>query len=280
MFFSSRLIILVIPHGLGAMEVVAGAASISQLVAYSFSSIRYLRQLHAELTSDNSVYHNEERNISLLLGVLNRLTTQSITHSDSVLPILIDISGIACDLLNLLRPKRLLGYNWTTLTARDRTTAAFEALDRKQNLLHLYISQANNDALAAIYETMNQDTQHTPTQATYVRATVSVKNNNVEGYSETGSGYESEVQPNVEDHGNNVPAGGTLFSGNKTQNEQATILALQGRQAEIASQKTAAANSQTQAASASAASAALAPQAQSHNPSESRSSRPNTTARR
>lgn len=86
------------------MEVIAGIASVSQLVAYSISCAHSLGQLHTALTS-NSAYRSEESNINLLLDVIRRLPTENIPESDPVLRILIDISGLACETLHLLQPK-------------------------------------------------------------------------------------------------------------------------------------------------------------------------------
>jgi len=223
------------------MDAIAGAASVSQLVAYSFSSIRYLQQLYTELKTGNSVYRNEEKNISLLLDVIKRLSSQNVPDSDPILPILIDISGLACEILHLLRPKRLLGYNWTSFTTQDKINLAFESLDKKRKLLHLYISQANNEALVALRETVEkQNANHSSrlsTETMSSRATITSEGNVVGGYRETGTGFEPGVQPNVTDRNNNVPLGGVYLSGTREGNTQETRLAMFNAQIGLAQQR-------------------------------------------
>ena len=99
---------------------------------------------------------NEETNISLLLDVIKDLSKQGIEDSNPILPVLIDISGLACEILCLLQPKRLLGFNWAPFAKQDKLKAAFEALDKKRKLLHLHMSHANNSALSALQEAFHK----------------------------------------------------------------------------------------------------------------------------
>jgi hypothetical protein len=135
------------------MEVVAGAASVSQLVAYSFSSLRYLQQLYTEIKICGSAYRNEEASLSLLLNVIRDLEKQGVSDSDPILPILIDVSRLACEILHLLQPRRLLGFNWTPFTKQDELKSAFRALDRQQKLLHLRVS---GEALTTLRAAVNR----------------------------------------------------------------------------------------------------------------------------
>lgn len=138
------------------MDAISGAASISQLLAYSASSVRYLYRVYTELHSHHSIYHNEQTNVRLLLDVIKRVSSQNIDDSDSVLPILVGISDVACEIINLLQSKTILGVNWVLLTSRTRLSVAFEALEKKRRLLHLYVSQASNDAIRAIQATLDR----------------------------------------------------------------------------------------------------------------------------
>jgi hypothetical protein len=85
------------------MEMVAGAASVTQLVAYSFSSIRYLQRLYNELKAHGSSYRDEETNLRLLLDVIRGLCQKGVKDNDPILPILVDLTGLACDILHLLQ---------------------------------------------------------------------------------------------------------------------------------------------------------------------------------
>jgi hypothetical protein len=232
------------------MEVIAGAASISQLVAYSLSSTRYLQKLCTELKAGGSAYRSEENNINLLLKVIKRLAAQDIEDSDPILPILIDISGLACEVLHLLRPKRFLGYNWTALITHDKISTAFEALDRKRGILHLYISQSNRETVAPIQTSSNEHrspcTPSTMGATMSSRANISVEGNYVGGYAEAGCGFEAAEQPNLRYHSNGIPLGGTQFAGNKTENSEATRLEIHDRQVTLAHQRSATANAAKQ----------------------------------
>jgi hypothetical protein len=127
------------------MEVIACIASASQLVAYSVSCAHY------------SSFRSEETNINLLLDVIRRLSTQEIQESDPVLRILVDISGLACEILHHLQPKSVW-IRWNTITLRSKLASLFETLDRKAKLLHLYITQASSSALEAIRIAVDENT--------------------------------------------------------------------------------------------------------------------------
>lgn len=130
------------------MELVGSAASVSQLLVYLSSSVNGLKRLYAEIASCNSTYRDEATNIQLLLHTLQRFGHQQVVDDHSlVLPILISISGIACQALQLLKPKRIFGINWAPVTSKDKIISAFETLDKKRKLLHLYISQEHHKAL-------------------------------------------------------------------------------------------------------------------------------------
>ncbi|KAF2827812.1 hypothetical protein CC86DRAFT_404855 [Ophiobolus disseminans] len=224
------------------MEVIAGAASVSQLVAYSFSSIRYLQQLYTELNTGDSVYRNEEKNVGLLLGVIKRLTDQNIQDTDPILPILIDISGLACEILSLLLPKRRFGYNWTALTAQNKIKAAFETLDKKQKLLQLYMLQANNDALFAIRTIIDQQSIKplSCTSTMNSRPAITVERNFNESYLETGSGHEAALQSNHND--STILTKEVVVDGNRAENSEATRLKVQRREVELARARLTASN--------------------------------------
>jgi len=136
------------------MEIVGCAASVSQLLVYIALSSGRLEKLCAELKDGRSTYREEESNISLLLGIVQRLSRQNITNEDSILPVLIGISTLACQALHLLRPNKVLGINWTPITAHEKIKSAFQSLDKKRTLLHLYISQTHHDALIDLRETI------------------------------------------------------------------------------------------------------------------------------
>jgi hypothetical protein len=138
------------------MEVIGGAASVSQLVVYISSSARTLHRLYTELRNGDSAYRNEETNIGLLLNILQRLERQDLEDHNPVLPVLIAISGLACQVLNLLQPRKVFGINWTPITAQDKLNSAFESLDKKRRLLHLYVSQTHHDALVDLRETIDR----------------------------------------------------------------------------------------------------------------------------
>ena len=140
------------------MEIVGCAASVSQLLVYIALSSGRLEKLCAELKDGSSTYREEESNISILLGIIKRLSRQNITNEDSILPVLIAISTLACQALHLLRPNKVLGINWTPITAHEKIKSAFQSLDKKRTLLHLYISQTHHDALIDLRETIETST--------------------------------------------------------------------------------------------------------------------------
>ena len=144
------------------MELVGCAASVSQLVVYISSSAVSLQRLYVELRSGDSTYRSEANNINLLLNIFQRLAHRTIEDCNPVLPVLIAISEIACEVLCLLKPKRVFGFNWTPITAQDRINSAFESLDKKRRLLHLYISQAHHEALIDLREAIDRTGMSSP----------------------------------------------------------------------------------------------------------------------
>jgi hypothetical protein len=138
------------------METVACAASVSQVVVYSVSSVRYVQQLYVRLKGCGSAYRDEETNLSLLLDVIKKISSQGVKDNDPILPILIEIGRLACEILHLLKPRVLLGFNWTPLTKQDELKSNLQILEKKRELLHLHLSQTNNKVLVAIQETVTR----------------------------------------------------------------------------------------------------------------------------
>jgi hypothetical protein len=137
------------------MEVIAGAASVSQVVVYSFSSIRYVQELYVRLKGCGSAYRDEETNLSLLLDIIRSLSSQGVKDNDPILPILIEIARLACEILHLLKPRILLGLNWTPLTKQDELKSTLQTLETKRKLLHLHLARANSKVLVAIQESVD-----------------------------------------------------------------------------------------------------------------------------
>jgi hypothetical protein len=160
------------------MEVIGGAASVSQLMVYISSSVRALHRLYTELHDGDSAYCDEEINIGLLLNILQRLARQGIEDHHHVLPVLIAISGVACEVLNLLQPRKVLGINWAPLTAQAKLKAAFESLNKKRRLLHLYVSQTHHDALVNLRETIERSSMTVPSHRTPHAPSASAPNTN------------------------------------------------------------------------------------------------------
>lgn len=139
------------------MEIVSGIASISQIAVYSLSSVRYLQQLYIELKNSRAAYRNEEANVCLLLHVVKGLSDQGVADSDPILPVLLDICRLACEILHLLQPRRLLGINWTPLIRQDELKSSFEALGNNQKLLHLHVSGETLKAIRTRFSRQGSD---------------------------------------------------------------------------------------------------------------------------
>jgi len=138
------------------MEVIGCAASVSQLLVYVTASAFRLHSLCSVLRRGDSIYRDEETNISLLLSILHRLPGQDKQADDPIFPILLSISGFASQALHLLQPRTFCGINWTPLISQDKIQLAFQSLDKQRRLLHLYISQAHHEALLDLRETIDK----------------------------------------------------------------------------------------------------------------------------
>lgn len=132
------------------------AASISQLGVYLATSAVILKKLYTELQNADSIYRNEASNIQLLLTIFQKLPEKKIEDHDPVLPVLIAISTLSTEVLGLLEPRRRFGINWAPIASRDKINSAFESLEKKRRLLHLYISQAHQTALIDLRHTIDQ----------------------------------------------------------------------------------------------------------------------------
>ncbi|CBX95717.1 hypothetical protein IAQ61_004550 [Plenodomus lingam] len=121
------------------MEAISIAASVSQIVVYSVSSIHYLRKLTSELTQGSSAYYEEEKSIRSLLDIVSRLYLQNeIDDSDHLLSILLDISRVSCDILHCFRPKIVWGLNLAPIINKDKILSSLALLDTKRKLLHIH----------------------------------------------------------------------------------------------------------------------------------------------
>jgi len=138
------------------MEVIGCAASVSQLLVYVTASAFRLHRLCSVLRNGTSIYRDEETNVSLLLAILHRLPGQDKQAKDSIFPILLGITDVARQTLHLLQPKTICGINWTPLLSHGKIQLAFQSLEEKRRLLHLYISQAHHEALIDLRDTIGR----------------------------------------------------------------------------------------------------------------------------
>lgn len=145
------------------MEAIGSAASVTQLVVYLHSSATSLQRLYNRLAYGDSIYRDEATNIRLLLDILQRLSRHQVDDNSPVFPVLISISDIACQVLNLLQPKGLFGINWTLITSQDKIVSAFETLNKKRELLHFHLSQQHQDALVDLRKTIESSLERSET---------------------------------------------------------------------------------------------------------------------
>ncbi|EMD89663.1 hypothetical protein COCC4DRAFT_106295, partial [Bipolaris maydis ATCC 48331] len=201
------------------MELVGCAASVSQLLVYLSSSAISLQRLYTEFVHCNSIYRDEATNIRLLLYTLQRLGRQHVDDDDHspVLPVLISISGIACQVLHLLKPKRIFVIDWAPVTSKDKIILAFETLDKKRNLLHLYISQEHQEALVDLRQRVESSCEKLCVETPFTMTDVKIAGHN--------SMFNGRMQDsvNAEIRNYTLDAPGKNFVGNEN-NEAERIL--------------------------------------------------------
>ncbi|KAI9660654.1 MAG: hypothetical protein M1821_010006 [Bathelium mastoideum] len=129
------------------MDIIASTASVAQLVAYSHSAVQKLFRLHQAVRNGPTSYSDQKTNISILLHIVRRISRQGILQEELVLPILVEISAIACRIECLLNQKGIFGYHWTSLGSCKTLSEAFFSLNTKRDLLHLCISGENQETL-------------------------------------------------------------------------------------------------------------------------------------
>ena len=123
------------------MDVAAGVASVTQLVAYGHVVIRHLVQLYKAAQEGPSFCRVQHFNIGILLESVQRICTNETQNTDSILPLLIATTELACSLLNWLQPKGALHNRWLWISKAREIESLFCALNDKTRLLQFHITE-------------------------------------------------------------------------------------------------------------------------------------------
>ena len=149
------------------MDIVAGTASVTQLVAYSHVAVQRLVQLYKSAQEGSSFCRTQRSNIGFLLESIHRICTGETPNPDSILPLLITTAGLTTSLLILLKPKGTLYNRWLWITKGQEIESAFSALNDKTRLLQLHITERTYNLVADLQthiKNMNQDPNCRPSQ--------------------------------------------------------------------------------------------------------------------
>ena len=149
------------------MDIVGGAASVTQLVNYSHGAIRQLVQLYKAAQEGSSFCRTQRFNIGFLLESIQRICTEEAPDTDSILPLLIATAGLATSLLILLKPKGTWRNSWHLIAKGHEIESAFSALNDKTRLLQLHITEKTYNIVTRVQKEikhMNQSLTSRPSQ--------------------------------------------------------------------------------------------------------------------
>ena len=138
------------------MEIVAGAASLTQLSAYAYSTTRRLIDLYKAAQEGPSFCREQSCNIRFLLRSIQRICSLEAPDTDSLLPLLISIADLSSSILNLLGPTGALRNKWLWVSKSRQFEEAFQALGEKTNLLQLCIAERTYTLVGAISRNSDQ----------------------------------------------------------------------------------------------------------------------------
>lgn len=147
-------------HLLPDMEIVGGAASSLQLVAYGHVVTQRLVQLFKAVQEGPQVCRQQGSNIRFLLDLIRRICDSEAPDIDAILPLLISTANIANSLLNLLQPPSTLYSRWLWISKGGEIEDTFRALNDKTRLLQLHISERTYSIVTNVQrdiKTMNQN---------------------------------------------------------------------------------------------------------------------------
>lgn len=88
------------PPGYMTMDVVSGIASVSQLVAYSYSTAQILKKLFHLTRRQSSWLRRHQSNVRITLAIVESLSQKA--ASGSILEILVEVAKTAQSTLNLI----------------------------------------------------------------------------------------------------------------------------------------------------------------------------------
>ena len=130
-----------------AMEVVGEVASATQLGAYSSCVAGYLLRLYRAVQEGPSTVKDRLGNVKVLIGIVSRISNDISPDEELWIPLLIEIGTIAKALADLLDQRGQLRTAWTLIAKGDKIEDAFKALDEKNKLLLLYLTQQTHSTL-------------------------------------------------------------------------------------------------------------------------------------
>ncbi|KAI9679015.1 MAG: hypothetical protein M1822_007441 [Bathelium mastoideum] len=223
------------------MDILGTTASAIQLTGYGKSVFHQLVRLCKAVRHGPAAYRDQLFNITILLNIVKRIPEQGELQQDPIPQLLVDIAKLAHDIQTLLKKKGPFGLNWALITGWEALSQTFTSLNEKRDLLHLHISERNQNVLTQIRSDiiqMSQDnfkgkgqrlgsiTDTEPVQIEPVREDkMPEEDKKPESSSSKApilSGKESELKSERKDYKNaetsagSVTSGGAMLTGNKT----------------------------------------------------------------
>ncbi|KAI9667851.1 MAG: hypothetical protein M1821_000670 [Bathelium mastoideum] len=132
------------------MEVLGATASAVQLTEYGKSAFCQLIRLYKAVHNGPAAYRDQSFNIFILLNIVQRMREQENLHEDPIPQLLVEISILAHKINAALEKKGLFGLHWALITGWNALSETFASLNGKRDLLHLHISERNQNVLSQI----------------------------------------------------------------------------------------------------------------------------------
>ena len=133
------------------MDIVGGAANVTQLVAYSGALVQRLVKLYKASSEAPSFCRNQRIMICFLLESVQRISLDDSLDIDIILPILVGITGLANSLLDLLEPKGIWYRHLHWISKGTDIDNGLRALNDKTHLLQLHMTERTHRVVARVH---------------------------------------------------------------------------------------------------------------------------------
>lgn len=127
------------------MEILGGAASITQLAVYTNSAWKICTRLYVELKGGPASWQEHRTNLKHLIHIISRISTLSeraqLDTSDQIAELVHDLFELAEEALRTIgrANEKIFGVRWFLIGATELLDRTFESLKTKREILSLIL---------------------------------------------------------------------------------------------------------------------------------------------